>query len=109
MKNVKDKILKNNKVMIYSDDYQNVQKLFDELTVYDQILFLKKNLHLYIDEVEELDIEEIAKEMGMVYESELTIEDLLDLLEDRTLKEKHINVLKNIILNYDIKKEVKPF
>lgn len=60
-------------------------------------------MYLYIDDEEELsdkDIEEIAKEMGMVYESELTIEDLLDLLEDRTLKEKHIILLKNIILNY---------
>lgn len=94
--------------MIYSDDYQNVQKLFDELTVYDQILFLKKNMHLYIDDEEELsdkDIEEVAKEMGMIYHYELTIEELLDLLEDCTLKEKHINVLKNIILNYDKKKK----
>ena len=92
--------------MIYSDDYQNVQKLFDELTPYDKVLFLKKNMSLYIDEedeeLSEEDIEVIAKEMGMIYPYELTIRELLETIEHRSfsLKEKHINVLKNIILNY---------
>lgn len=101
--------------MIYSDDYQNVQKLFDELTPYDNVLFLKENMSLYIDEEDEElsddDIEEIAKSFGMIYPYELTIRELLEAIEYRSfsLKEKHINVLKNIILNYDIKKEVKPF
>lgn len=99
--------------MIYSDDYQNVQKLFDELTPYDKVLFLKKNMCLYIDEEDEElsddDIEEIAKSFGMIYPYELTIRELLEYIRCSSLKEQHINVLKNIILNYDIKKEVKPF
>lgn len=93
--------------MIYSDDYQNVQKLFDELTPYDKVLFLKKNMCLYIDDEEDEllskeDIEMISKEIGMIYTYELTIGELLECLRFKkdSLKEKHINVLKNIISNY---------
>ena len=41
--------------MIYSNDYQEVQKRFEELSVYDKELFIKENINFLSDKEEEIE------------------------------------------------------
>ncbi len=90
--------------MIYSNDYQEVQKKFDELSVYDKELFIKKNINFLSDKGEvlddlDIDIENLAEEMGMINPDYMLGFELVNLIEDNILRltESDIKELKKII------------
>lgn len=88
--------------MIYSNDYQEVQKKFDELSVYDKELFIKKNINFLSDkgeELDDLDIENLAEEMGMINPDYMSGYEFVELVEDNILRltESDIKELKKII------------
>lgn len=88
--------------MIYSNDYQEVQKRFEELSVYDKELFIKENINFLSDKEEEIEdrtIRILAEEMGMIDPDYMAGFEFVELIEDNILRltESDIKELKKII------------
>lgn len=72
--------------MKYSKDYEEVKKLFDELSVYDRKLFIESHSNLIdaptIDDMDDDEIIAAAENLGLVDISGLSSWDLMDIITD---------------------------
>lgn len=72
--------------MKYSKDYEEVKKLFDELSVYDRKLFVESHSDLIdIPSIDDMDDDEIiaaAEDLGLVNINDLSSYELMDIITD---------------------------
>ncbi len=89
--------------MKYSKDYEEVKKLFDELSVYDRKLFVESHSDLInIPTIDDMDDDEIiaaAEDLGLIDISSLSSYQLMDIITDNfwILDDDDIEQLKELI------------
>ena len=89
--------------MKYSKDYEEVKKLFDELSVYDRKLFIESHSDLIdIPTIDDMDDDEIiaaAEDFGLINIDDLTSYELMDIITDNfwILDDDDIEQLKELI------------
>jgi hypothetical protein len=89
--------------MKYSKDYEEVKKLFDELSVYDRKLFIESHSDLIdIPTIDDMDDDEIiaaAEDLGLVNIDDLSSSDLMDIITNNfwILDDDDIEEIKELI------------
>lgn len=89
--------------MKYSKDYEEVKKLFDELSVYDRKLFIESHSDLIdIPTIDDMDDDEIiaaAEKLGLIDACGLSSYELMDIITDNfwMLGDDDIEELKELI------------
>lgn len=89
--------------MKYSKDYEEVEKLFNELSVYDRKLFVESHSDLIdIPTIDDMDDDEIiaaAEDLGLIDINSLSSYQLMDIITDNfwILDDDDIEKLKELI------------